>query len=81
MIYLINIWGNLLPTVDSIGRNVGKIIHFENIGYVVMLFWVFIFSFLTFLKKNFKFNFKLNKFYIFFTVLYLIYFIFFYDFK
>ena len=78
MIYLIKIWGNLLPTVDSIGRNVGKIFYFENIGYVVMLLGFYIFPFLLF-KKNFKFNFKLNKFYVFFTILYLIYFIFFYD--
>ena len=53
MLFLIKIWGNVIPANDAMERYVGKSIHLENISYVVMLLGFYLFPFIIFHNINF----------------------------
>jgi hypothetical protein len=84
MLFLIKIWGNVIPANDAMVREVGKSIHLENMFYVVMLLGFYLFPFTIFHYANLKKIFYINKKNIFFSIFLifnLIFFIFFYDLK
>ena len=84
MLFLIKIWGNVIPANDAMERYVGKSIHLENISYVVMLLGFYLFPFIIFHNINFKNFFYINKkniLYLFFFLFNFIFFILFYDLK
>lgn len=78
MFYLITVWGNFIPKVDAIGRNVTTSFYFENIGYVIPLIGFYLFPF-CFVQQNFKINLKVNNKVKITVLFYLMYFFFFYD--
>ena len=82
MLFLIKLWGNVLPANDAMRREVGKSFHPENISYVIMLLGFYLFPFINFMKINFKKYFDIiekNIFFLFFLILNIIFFIFVYD--
>lgn len=82
-IYLINLWGNIIPTIDASSRKTLQNYFFENIGYSISIIAFYIFPFLFFKKEKFFFLIKnkiSNKKYIYIFFLFLIYLIFLYKF-
>ena len=86
VLYLLYIWGGLLPPMDQLGRDVhlGKF-NFQHFGYAlsIILFYVFPFFLCSFDIKKFKqfiiLKDNAEKLIFCFILVYLIYFIFFYD--
>tara|TARA_B100001093_G_scaffold63804_1_gene53717 strand:- start:736 stop:1365 length:630 start_codon:yes stop_codon:yes gene_type:complete len=86
VLYLLYIWGGLLPPMDQLGRDVhlGKF-NFQHLGYAlsIILFYVFPFILCSFDIKKVKqliiFKDNSEKLIFCFILFYLIYFIFFYD--
>jgi len=86
VLYVIYIWGGLLPPMDQLGRDVhlGKY-NFQNFGYAltIILFYFFPFALCKINYKNivnlFTIRNKFEKVFFIFLIIYLIYFIFFYD--
>ena len=86
-LYLIFLWGSIIPTHDAIARNVGQTLHLNHIGYTATIL-SFYFLPLFFLKKNnlnqllniFSKN-KLNFYLIGIFILYIIYLLIFHEFE
>ena len=52
ILYLVNLWGSILPPVASTSRFIGSYIHLNNIGYSSTIIAFYIFPLLFFKKKN-----------------------------
>tara|TARA_B100000963_G_scaffold61509_1_gene49440 strand:+ start:1414 stop:2721 length:1308 start_codon:yes stop_codon:yes gene_type:complete len=86
VIYLIYIWGGLLPPVDQVGRNVhiGRF-NFQHVGYALSIIAFYLFPFVISKifeerKISFLYTFDKKELIVFIaTIFYLIFFLFFYD--
>ena len=74
-LYLIILWENIIPPGSSEGRQFGKIFLIENIGYTVSMIAFYVLPFIFFKYENFLELKKkiLNKYFLFFIFLSLIY--------
>ncbi len=52
-IYLINLWGNIIPTGDAIGRGVGRQFHLNHLGYASTIIAFYLLPFLLFKNESF----------------------------
>lgn len=84
-IYLIMIWGSLLPPADTTGRGIWSDLYFSHIGYSMTIIAFYLFPFLFFKKRNLinnlkdYFENKKNYYMISLFFIYLFYLIIFYD--
>ncbi len=53
-IYLIILWGNIIPTRDAAGRQIGSVLHFYHIGYTTTMIAFYLFPLLLFKEKIFE---------------------------
>ncbi|MDC6482347.1 hypothetical protein PQY72_02525 [Pelagibacteraceae bacterium] len=51
-LYLISIWGNIIPSSDSVSRNTLQTYYLGNIGYAITMLGFYIFPFLFFKKEK-----------------------------
>jgi len=84
-IYLITIWGNIIPTGDATARGIGSKIYFNHIGYTSTIIAFYLLPFLLYKKNSFLdqikrfFKEKKNYYLISLFFIYLIYLLTFYD--
>ena len=84
-IYLITIWGNIIPSFDATGRNIGNELHLSHIGYAATIIAFYLLPFLLYKKNGFSdqiknfFKEKKNYYLIFLFFIYLSYLLIFYD--
>ena len=86
-IYMIVLWGALLPEGDMIKRGIGTQLYFGHIGYATTIIAFYLLPFIFFRKKKITqqikdfFNEKTNYFFILIFIFYLVYLLFFYNFN
>jgi len=51
-LYLISIWGNIIPSLDAVSRNTLQTYYLSNIGYAATMLGFYIFPFLFFKKEK-----------------------------
>ena len=84
-IYLITIWGGIIPTGDALGRGIGSKIYFNHIGYTSTIIAFYLLPFLFYKKKSFVdqiknfFREKKNYYLISLFFIYFLYLLIFYD--
>jgi|TARA_B100000929_G_scaffold184206_1_gene145881 hypothetical protein len=84
-IYLITIWGNIIPSGDATGRSIGNELHLSHIGYAATIIAFYLLPFLLYKKNGFSdqiknfFKEKKNYYLIFLFFIYLSYLLIFYD--
>ena len=86
-IYLITIWGNIIPTLDSVSRGIGDRLYYSNLGYASTIIAFYLLPIIFYKKENFfsllKKFFKLKKNYYLISIffIYFLYLLFFYDYE
>ena len=86
-IYLITIWGNIIPTLDSVSRGTGDRLYYSNLGYASTIIAFYLLPIIFYKKENFfsllKKFFKLKKNYYLISIffIYFLYLLFFYDYE
>jgi len=86
-IYLITIWGNIIPTLDSASRGIGDRLYYSNLGYASTIIAFYLLPIIFYKKENFfsllKKFFKLKKNYYLISIffIYFLYLLFFYDYE
>jgi len=86
-IYLITIWGNIIPTLDSVSRGTGDRLYYSNLGYASTIIAFYLLPIIFYKKENFfsllKKFFKSKKNYYLISIffIYLLYLLFFYDYE
>ena len=86
-IYLIIIWGNIIPSGDALGRGIGNKVYLNHIGYTATIIAFYLLPLLFYKKNSFTnqlknfFNEKKNYYLISLFFIYLIYLIIFYDYE
>ena len=86
-VYLINLWGNIVPTGDAIGRGVGTQFHLNHLGYASTIISFYLLPFLLYKNENFFnifkkfFKRKINYYLISLSLIYIIYLLTFHDFS
>ena len=86
-IYLITIWGNIIPTLDSVSRGIGDRLYYSNLGYASTIIAFYLLPIIFYKKENFfsllKKFFKLKKNYYLISIffIYFLYLLFFWDYE
>ena len=86
-IYLITIWGNIIPTGDASARGIGDRLYYSHLGYSCTIIAFYLLPIIFYKKENFfsliRSFFKVKKNYYLISVffLYLLYLLFFYDYQ
>ena len=86
-IYLISIWGNIIPTTDASIRGIGEKLYFIHLGYAMTIIAFYLLPLLFYKKNNFLdlfknfFKSKKNYYLLSLFFVYLLYLLFFYDYE